>query len=106
MTTPRTIEEIEAQAERVTEAERDAMRRLAAFLRELAVELPAESKAPVRLAKVAKKLDIFIDGTEPASWCCLPVEQFVREYGADAVDDYIAKLDDHIEKLERAKRGL
>ncbi len=97
MTGTLTIEEIEAQAERVTEAERDAMRRLAVFLREIAVELPAESKAPVRLAKVAKSIDLYTTGTEPALWSCCTVEEIVREYGVDAVDEYIAKL-------EQAKR--
>lgn len=90
---PRTIEDLEAQAAAVTEAEREAMRRLAAFLRELAIELPAESRIPVRMAKAAKNLDVFTNATEPGHWGCGTVDQIVQEYGIDAVDDYIAQLE-------------
>jgi hypothetical protein len=51
---PRTIEEIEQRAAEVHEAEREAFRRLAELMRELAVTLPAESSLPLHLAQNAK----------------------------------------------------
>lgn len=57
--TTQTIEQIEARAAEIVEAERTAMRELAAFLRNRAVELPVESKLPLRFAESAQTLDLF-----------------------------------------------
>jgi hypothetical protein len=57
--TTQTIEQIEAQAEAVRQAEEDVMVDLAAWLRAAAVELPVESKLPVKLAKTASNIDLY-----------------------------------------------
>jgi hypothetical protein len=46
-----TIEQIESRAREIRRAERDAMRGLSEYLRELAVTLPPESKLPLHFAR-------------------------------------------------------
>jgi hypothetical protein len=89
-----TIEEIEARADAIKQAENEAMSALAAFLRDLAVTLPPESKLPVRFAEAAKSIDLF--GDAAAFW---RVEQGIREWNADKVDELIALA-------QRARRML
>jgi hypothetical protein len=87
-----TIEDIERQAEAIRQAEADTMARLAAFLRELAVALPPESKLPVRLAKAAKGADLFAtDFPEPVHglW---DTEQLIREWGNEACEALLERL--------------
>ncbi len=59
---PRTIDEVEAQAASVHYAEREAMRRLAELLRELASEPSGQSRLPIYLVKAAPNVDMFLDG--------------------------------------------
>jgi hypothetical protein len=87
----RTIEEIEARAAEVLEADRDAMRRLAEFLRELAVELPAESSLPLNLAKAAKTIDLFQRGAHPELGL-MDLPRIVDEWGVEAVAVLAQKL--------------
>ena len=88
---PRTIQEIEARAAEVLEAERDAMRRLAEVLRELAVELPGESGLPLKLAKAAKTIDIFQSGAHP-DLGLMDLPRIVDEWGVEAVAVLAQKL--------------
>jgi hypothetical protein len=60
--TTQTIEQIEAQAEAIRQAEADVMADLAAWLRDRAVELPVESKLPMQFALMANDLELFSGG--------------------------------------------
>lgn len=61
--TTQTIEQIEAQAAAIEHAECAVMQDLAAWLRERAVELPVESKLPMRFAKAANDIELFTGGS-------------------------------------------
>jgi hypothetical protein len=61
--TTQTIDQIEAQAAAIEHAECAVMQDLAAWLRERAVELPVESKLPMRFAKAAKDIELFTGGS-------------------------------------------
>src|SRR4051794_38449787 len=93
--TTQTIEQIEARAAAIDEAERDSLRRLAAFLRDLAVELPVESKLPLQCADAAKTLDQFArpSGTLMAAGFDCAVDGMIRdlqpEFEARAVDEVV-----------------
>jgi hypothetical protein len=86
-----TIDQIEARAVEVKEAERDAMRRLAEALREIAVELPPESTLPIRLAKAAKTIDLFQLGSHPDVGL-MDVPRLVDEWGVEACAELVASL--------------
>ena len=88
---PRTIDEIEARAAEVLEAERDGMRRLAEFLRELAVELPPESGLPLKLAKAAKTIELFERGSHPGIGT-MDLFEVIEEWGVEACAELAAKL--------------
>src|SRR4051794_26072319 len=90
-----TIEQIEARAAEINEVERCALRELAAFLRDRAVELPVESKLPLRFAESAKTLDLFARTTGG----------FPAEIGYDcAIDPVIRDLKaEHAQDRERAE---
>jgi hypothetical protein len=87
--TPRTIEEIEQRAALIHRSERDAFDRLAAFLRELAVELPPESRLPIRFAEAANRITQLHDTGALAARI---MEREVQEYELDEVDAWIAEL--------------
>lgn len=65
---PRTIEQIEQRAAEIHRAECDALRSIAAFLREQAVNLPVESRLPLDFAEAANTLDTFSRSPDPAGW--------------------------------------
>src|SRR4051794_20764239 len=81
-----TIEAIEARAAEIVERERVAMLNIAAFFRETAVELPPESRMPVRLANAARTLDSFARGSEPALWGCLTFDKVVEAYSNELLE--------------------
>lgn len=68
-----TIDQIEARAAEIAEAERSALRDLAEWLRAVAVELPAESKLPLRFSESARTLDLWSTGGHATTgyWCAM-----------------------------------
>jgi hypothetical protein len=91
--TTQTIDEIEAQAAAILQQERDVMNDLAAWLRAAAVELPVESKIPVKFAKVANSIELYTgrNGTIPGLGT-YKVDQAVEEWGREAIEDYADEL--------------
>lgn len=87
---PRTIEDIERRAAEVRDAEREALRSLAAHVRELAVQLPPESRVPIRFANLARELDLFEDHAE-AAFAVLR-QEVVNEVVREQVEDWVASL--------------
>lgn len=83
-----TIDEIEARAAEIVEAERASLQRLAAFLRNEAVELPVESKMPLRLAKAAKTVSLFVDGSSQEAGISCGLDSLIRDLG----DEHDARL--------------
>ena len=92
-----TIDQIEARAAAIDRAERDALARLAAFLRDLAVELPVESKLPVEFAKSAKTLGLWRDGGRAAVGYRCAMADLVRDVNdeneARAADELLAAME-------------
>jgi hypothetical protein len=84
--TTQTIAQIEARAAEVREAERDALFDLAEFLRALAVELPVESKLPLKFAESAKALELFgrPGGTLMVAGYGCAMDDLVHESAEDA----------------------
>jgi SOS response regulatory protein OraA/RecX len=90
-----TIEQIEAHAAAVLEEERQALRALAACMRELAVRLPVESKLPVRMAKAARSADLFSGGD--VAWVgLLDVERLVDEWGREQCERLLDTLAEYL----------
>src|SRR5215213_361732 len=91
-----TIEDIERRAEEVEGAELEALHRIAELLRELAVELPRESKLPIAFAKTAKRIDQYVACTFHPSWAIGDFDRMVAEIGRDAVERYTLKLEEFL----------
>lgn len=87
-----TIEQIEARERDLRRDESLALRSLAAFLRELAVHLPVESRLPARFAKAAKNADMFAGADSPvAMW---ELERVINEWNRDRGEDLLRVLAD------------
>lgn len=85
--TTQTIAEIEAQAEAIRWAEETAMVDLAAWLRETAVTLPAESKLPIRFAKAAKTIEYYTGRRSDSPWLGFhDVHKTIEEYGREGCE--------------------
>lgn len=92
--TTQTIEEIEARAAEILQAERDVLADLAEWLRAAAVELPVESKLPIRMAKAANNADLFTRG-DLAEFGVRDTEKLIDEWNRERCEmmfDALAKV--------------
>jgi hypothetical protein len=96
--TTRTIADIERRAEEIKDAELDAIDRLIVFLRELAVELPSESKLPLIFADKANKLSNITRYRWNPEWAKLDLDQLADEWGVDSVEEFVTKAQRWIER--------
>lgn len=95
-----TIEQIEARDAEVRTAERDAMSQLAELLRELAVELPPESRLPIRFAKTANYIDIFTTGPYHVMRTT-DIDRLVNEWSLEEIEALIPKLESALREAGR-----
>jgi hypothetical protein len=91
--TTQTIEQIDAEAAAIRQAEEDVMVALAGYLRDLAVQLPVESKLPVVFAKTAKAIGLYTGRESEFPWLGFrDVSQMVEEYGRERCEDLYGSL--------------
>jgi hypothetical protein len=92
--TTQTIDQIEARAAEITQAERDVMNDLAEWLRAAAVELPVESKLPVTFARVANDIELFTgrNATIPALGVH-DVYRAVEDWGREQLREWVANIE-------------
>jgi hypothetical protein len=94
-----TIEDIERRAEEIKDAELDTLARLAAFIRELAVELPPESRMPLIFAKTANDLDTYVTYRWNPAWSRRDLDRMADECGADTLEEFAAQLQRFAERM-------
>jgi hypothetical protein len=92
-------EEIEAHAEEIKRAEGEAMRKIAALMRDLAVELPHESKLPVRFADTANRIDRFAEFALHR-YSLGDLNNIVDEWGPEEVRKHVAATQAYVATLE------
>jgi hypothetical protein len=91
-----TIEDIERRAEEVEGAELEALHRVAELLRELAVELPHESKLPVSFANTAKRIEKYLTYTFHPSWAVRDLNTMVEDAGREGMERYTRQLEEFL----------
>lgn len=78
-----TIDELEARAAEIAEAEREAVCQVAELLRELAVTLPVESELPMRFAKTARMIGDRRAGDVGNSLAAFDLDELARDCSKD-----------------------
>jgi hypothetical protein len=98
----RTIEQIEERSAQIRQAEVDAMREIAALMRDLAVKLPHESALPVKFAEAAKSIEMMSESAAAATWIAYrSAERVVVEWDRETLENLIACARRALESMKR-----